>query len=316
MASSDSGPLYEIPVLLVMFTRLDTARLVFDKVREVRPAKLYIAADGPRKGRPDDVEKIARVRQYIMGNIDWECDVKTLFRDQNIGCKRGPSEGISWFFKHEEKGIILEDDCVPTTEFFQFCRWALEEYEHKPSVGLVSGSNLVDYRFDSPYRNGFSRYINIWGWATWRDRWAHFNPHVAIPDLKRLDAQLKSDPDLRSWERVFWKNVFKHMLTVESIWDFFFQFAFFQQGLVSVYPTRNLVHNVGFGSDATHTTSLPDYVRKSMPEEGSNINSRPVLELSAPDIERDRVMAQTIWSCTPLRTLRLSVMNVVRYMKI
>lgn len=310
------SPRYNIPILLVVFTRLDTTRLVFECVREARPMRLYIAADGPRPGHPDDSYKIEQVRDYLLEQVDWDCEVKTLFREENIGCKRGPSEGITWFFEHEEKGIILEDDCVPTPEFFRFCAWALEKYRNNPKIGLVSGSNLIDYRFSSPYRNGFSKYINIWGWATWKDRWALFDPHIAIPDLKKLDTKLKNDPDLRLFERVFWKNIFKHMFTVDSIWDFFFQFAFFRHGIMSVYPTKNLVRNVGFGSDATHTHSLPDYVEKSMPVEGVDLLSLPVQEIIVINLDRDRMMTSTIWNCTPAHTARLMLMNLIRYINI
>ena len=107
-------------ILFLVFNRPDTTTKVFQMIRQAKPPRLYIAADGPRKNKEGEEEKIAKVRA-IVNNIDWPCEVKTLFRDKNLGCKKAISEAITWFFKNEDQGIILEDDCLPHLDFFSYC---------------------------------------------------------------------------------------------------------------------------------------------------------------------------------------------------
>ena len=128
-------------VLFLVFNRPDTTIKVFEKIREAKPSRLYVAADGPREGYSDEKKKVMKVRK-IATNVDWPCEVKTLFRDKNLGCKKGVGTAIKWFFEHEEQGIILEDDCLPDPSFFRFCEELLEEYRHNTKIMLVSGQNL------------------------------------------------------------------------------------------------------------------------------------------------------------------------------
>ena len=156
----------DTPVLFLVFNRSDTATQVFEKIRQVRPSRLYVAGDGPREGYNEE-EKVAKARE-IATRVDWPCEVKTLFRDKNLGCAHGCSNAISWFFQHEEKGIILEDDCVPHLDFFTFCENLLDRYAEDERVTVVSGNNFQKgkWRGDASYY--FSKFPHIWGWATWR----------------------------------------------------------------------------------------------------------------------------------------------------
>lgn len=108
----------KIPVLFLVFNRLDTTKQVFEVIRQAKPQRLYVAADGPRADRPGENEMVQAVRDYVMDSIDWDCEINTLFQDHNLGCKHAVSGAISWFFENEEMGIILEDDCLPDLRFF------------------------------------------------------------------------------------------------------------------------------------------------------------------------------------------------------
>ena len=108
-------------VLFLVFNRLDTTKEVFKAIRKAKPSRIYIASDGPRKIKNNEADKVKEVRSYIINNIDWQCDVNTLFREENLGCKIAVSTAIDWFFDNEEQGIILEDDCFPSQSFFWFC---------------------------------------------------------------------------------------------------------------------------------------------------------------------------------------------------
>jgi len=151
------------PVLLLIFNRPDTTQLVFNKIRKARPAELYIAADGPRKNQPDDPENCRKARE-ILRQVDWDCKISTLFREENLGCKIGVSSAIDWFFSEVEEGIILEDDCVPDQSFFQFCQELLARYRDDKRVMMISGDNFQFGRRRTDYSYYFSQYVHIWGW--------------------------------------------------------------------------------------------------------------------------------------------------------
>ncbi len=162
------------PVLFLVFNRPDSTRKVFDAIRSARPPKLYITADGPRPDRPAEAKLCSEVRA-IASAVDWPCEVKTLFRESNLGCKAGVSSGITWFFSHEDEGIILEDDVLPVPTFFNFCDEMLERYRDDARVSMISGCNLISNHFSPKQSYFFSRYNLIWGWATWRRAWQHYD---------------------------------------------------------------------------------------------------------------------------------------------
>ena len=130
------------PVLFLVFNRPDTTRRVLEAIRQAQPSQLFIAADGPREGKSGEAEKCADVRRIVNEGIDWDCEVKTLFRDKNLGCKVAVSRAIDWFFEHVEEGIILEDDCLPHPTFFRFCEELLNKYRDDERIGQISGDNF------------------------------------------------------------------------------------------------------------------------------------------------------------------------------
>ena len=153
----------------MVFNRPDTTAQVFETIRQAKPARLYVAADGARKEKDGELERVAMVRE-IATTVDWPCEVKTLFQDKNLGCKNAVSSAISWFFEHEEQGIILEDDCLPSADFFDFCENNLEKYRSDTRIMMIAGTNyLPSENLRVPFF--FSEHFIIWGWATWRRAW-------------------------------------------------------------------------------------------------------------------------------------------------
>ena len=150
------------PILFLVFNRPDTTQRVFAQIRKIQPKQLFIAADGARKGKEGEQERVAQVRKLILEGIDWDCEVKTLFRDENLGCGKAVSEGITWFFKNVEQGIILEDDTLPDLSFFPFCEELLERYKDDERVAMISGYCKFG-KYKSPYSysstNGMS---DVW----------------------------------------------------------------------------------------------------------------------------------------------------------
>lgn len=248
----------EVPILLIAWRRPHTLRQVINAIRPIAPNRLFVACDGPCRDRPDQVEKVAATRAVIDSEIDWPCQIERLYSDANQGCSSGPIRAITWFFDHVNEGIILEDDCVPHPDFFPYCANLLERYRHDSRVWCISGNNFQngDWRGDGSYY--FSRYSHCWGWATWRKCWQHYDANLTKwPDLlaSGLMESIFEDPI----ERQYWSEIFQRTFekSVEiTWWDYQWFFACITRSGLTALPNNNLVSNVGFGEDATHTTKI------------------------------------------------------------
>ncbi|MDV7199725.1 hypothetical protein RYZ18_00125 [Roseovarius sp. 10] len=242
------------PVALIIFNRPDATERVFSAIASARPPKLLVIADGPRGDRVQEAEKCALTRA-IIDRVDWDCEVLTNFSDKNLGCKVRVSSGIDWVFDQVEEAIILEDDCLPHPTFFRYCQELLVRYRHDQRIGLISGDNFQFGRRRNDDSYYFSKYVHIWGWATWRDRWVA-NYDVAMSNWPRIrDGGWLSDIFDHGREAFFWHNIFERVYRGEiDTWDYQWVFANWLQGRLTVLPTVNLVTNIGFDANATHTT--------------------------------------------------------------
>lgn len=254
-------------MLFLVFNRPVTTRRVFEVIRKAQPPRLYVAADGPRVQKAGELERCVEVRQ-IMSEIDWPCTVKTLYRDENLGCKKAVSQGISWFFEHEEEGIILEDDCLPSSSFFAFCDELLERYRHDERVAQIGGVNFQAGKPRMDWSYYFSRYNHIWGWASWRRAWKWYDVDIALwEDVKKggwLEDIGFSDAEARFWESAF-EGVAKGKI---DTWDYQWTFACWINSALTALPNSNLVSNIGFGPGATHTVNPSEYSGRSVCEIG------------------------------------------------
>jgi hypothetical protein len=264
-------------VLFLVFNRLDTTKQVFEAIREAKPPRLYIAADGARETKDGEDTKVKQVRDYITSNIDWECEVKTLFREQNFGCKMAVRGAIDWFFQNEEMGIILEDDCLPTQSFFWFCEELLERYKDDMRVGQISGDNFQKgvKRGDADYY--FSIYNHIWGWASWANRWKNYDVLLSTMENSNFIDNLIAEKNTNK----YWKNVFEQMKQQKiDTWDYQWTFTLWNNNQLTILPNINLIENVGFGADATHTTGESEF---------ANLEAHEIILKSHPrNIEQNR----------------------------
>ncbi len=247
--------MFNTPILFLIFNRKDTTEKVFKRIREIKPKYLFIAADGPRANKDGENEKCKQTRN-IVSQIDWDCDVKTLFRDKNLGCKIAVSSAITWFFSHVEQGIILEDDCLPHASFFKYCETLLNRYKNDEDVMHIGGNNFS-------YKNNwfkkeqyyFSAYSLIWGWATWRRAWNKYDINLTESDFllksSKIEKYLKTSVEINYWRDHFDKVKYYNL----STWDYSWQYTIWQNNGLTVLPFKNMVENIGFGDDATHTTS-------------------------------------------------------------
>ncbi|MDP1625100.1 MAG: hypothetical protein Q8L64_04995 [bacterium] len=289
------------PVLITIFNRPDKVRALMSALALVKPSRLYVAADGPRHNVTTDVALCDEARA-IASSPSWPCEVETLFSEKNLGVDPAVERAISWFFDNEESGIILEDDCIPHPDFFHFATEMLDRYTTDERVMMISGNNYQNgqKRGDGSYY--FSRYANTWGWATWRRSWKHYDTK-----LSSLDSFISSDKvtSIRPADEIkHWTRYFKKLKAgIHTPWDAKWIFAIWNNDGLCVVPNANLVENIGFGSDATHT---------------ANSNSQAVRASSFPppyhapstvvaDDEADRYLFESIYRLTFLRRLRHAV---------
>jgi hypothetical protein len=243
-----------VAVLFLVFNRPDVTSRVFEAIRQARPPRLYIAADGPRLHRPGETEKCTQVRN-IVSQVDWPCSVITLFRPNNLGCKRAVSSAIAWFFAKEEEGIILEDDCLPSRSFFWFCQDLLQRYRDDSRIWQICGTTYLTRELDRSDRASyfFSKYGPIWGWATWRRAWQSYDADLGKwPQMSEEINFCSVYPD--RLERTARKDLGDRLSRGEiDTWDYQWGMAKnFQSGL-SIVPAKNMIVNIGFGPEATHT---------------------------------------------------------------
>lgn len=248
------------PVLIIAFNRPETTKFVIDRIREVKPTKLYVAIDGPRI----DVERDKSLCQKVVEitkDIDWDCSAKYLIRETNLGCKHNVVRAISWVLENEDRLIVIEDDIVPTKSFFSFAQELLEKFKNDERIGIISGSNytpvedlLSDYLF--------TKYGHIWGWATWKRVWDKFD--VDVPDL---EAEVKSGLVHIYFndaiERRYFKNYFSLWLRrikmkKENAWGPQFFYFRLRNNFLSVVPRVNLVSNIGNRSSRTESIAAKD----------------------------------------------------------
>jgi hypothetical protein len=245
--------LFPVPVVFIIFNRPDEALRTFSEIAKIKPSKLLIIGDGPRRNVPGEEAKVLEARA-IIDSVDWDCEVLTHFSEENLGCKHRVASGLDWAFGLVEEAIILEDDCLPSHSFFLFCREMLEKYRNHSEVGMIAGIN-----FQKGARRGnadyyFSKYMHIWGWATWSNRWRNY-----------YDVQMKDWPTFRDSKeflnitsslsnRNFWVNIFDKVYRGEiGTWDYQWVFVNWLHKRFCIIPNINLISNIGFGQGATHT---------------------------------------------------------------
>ena len=247
---------FSTPVLMIIFNRYQSAKEVLQRVRQVRPAKLYIAADGPRAHVPEDFVQCAEARR-IIDEVDWECEVHTLLQESNLNCSLGPVTAMNWFFDAEEMGIVLEDDCLPSRSFFHFCRELLLRYRNDTRIMHIGGRN---YQFGRRYGDAsyyFSDYGHVWGWASWRRAWKLNNLSL------RNFAQIKNEGLFRNilhnpLQRYYYMRKFAKTVdpkTHVTWWDYQWDYSRWTNNGLAIIPKVNLVENIGFGVQATHTAN-------------------------------------------------------------
>jgi len=263
---------FNTPILFLVFNRYNETVKVFQEIKKVKPKYLFLSADGPRLHKEGEKEVCDSIKFYILQNIDWECSIETRFQAKNVGCKLAVSTAIQWFFKHVEEGIIIEDDCLPNLSFFKFCEEMLKTYKHDNNIFAINGCNFGFHLNISNYIK--SKYLNVWGWATWRrssnivdysmTKW--INDKQGIRFIWKNLRKSYFDYDYYWFQ--YWKYNFDSVASNDlDTWDYQWQYTAMLHKMKVIVPTVNLIKNIGFGINATHTTNINYHISDLMSHE-------------------------------------------------
>ena len=240
---------YKIPIIINLFNRIEPIKKLMKILLQVKPSKLYIASDGYRTDIDGEVEKVDEVRKYILANITWECEVKTLFREKNLGCKYALHGAVQWFFQQEERGIVLEDDILPSLSFFTFCEKMLEMYRDDKRIGSISGRNELgqcqtnlDYSFTSKFF--------CWGWASWSDRVLDNNVELANTSIVNGNIY----KGLHFKEQLLLEGMIGLIKSKQvNSWAYPYDLSFRQKRQLCLIPSKNMIQNIGLDIIGAHS---------------------------------------------------------------
>ena len=252
--------MYKIPILFIIFNRKDIALKTFETIKVIKPSKLYIASDGARPHVAGEKAKVEATRKMVLDAIDWDCEVKTRFSEINQGCCNGVFNAINWLFESEERGIIVEDDCMLKSSFFPFAEEMLDKYKDDLRIGLIDAANYLP-NINIPDSYGFSKYKSTNGWSTWKRAWKLMDLNMEWRGGAFEDSII-ANMAYKSKEYAFWKYRLKAIdLNDVSAWDFQWYFTLSAYNMLAIYPKYSLTTNIGFGEDATHTNhgKMPSY---------------------------------------------------------
>ncbi|PIY69226.1 hemolytic protein HlpA-like protein [Candidatus Roizmanbacteria bacterium CG_4_10_14_0_8_um_filter_39_9] len=233
------------PIVFIIFNRPTLTQKVFNEIKKAKPAQLFIISDGPRNEK--ERELINETRK-IIDRIDWKCEVYKKYSETNLGCKISVSSGLDWVFSKVDQAIILEDDCVPDQSFFPYCEELLERYRNNKKIMMVSGDNF--FKTSSEFSYNFCHHSLIWGWATWRRSWVLYKKACLLP-VEKLEENRSEFQTLVSGRRL--DAIKKTIEGKIDTWDYMWQYAMLLCKGLCIYPSVNLVRNIGFGNGATHT---------------------------------------------------------------
>ncbi len=266
------------PVLIIAFNRPDKFYQVFRKVLESNPPKIYISLDGPRDKNHEDITNLKRIHEIINQNIEL-ATIQVTASPINLGCRKNVITSIDWFFDNENQGIILEDDCVPRDDFFEFSDQSLHNYFNDKSIFTISGSNF--------FRNSFSdnlelviesKFPNVWGWATWRDRWIIHKRSLGLETNSQINLLFKKELN----EGLSQKYLAEALNLVEKgildTWDYELTITSLTNDMKNLHSVRNLITNIGFDASATHTKRTPEWLRPTPSKLDKNIPYDAMIE--------------------------------------
>ncbi len=305
----------ETPITFIIFKRPHTTAKVFELIRQVKPKKLFVIADGPRHDREGEAEKCAATRE-IIEQVDWNCEVIKNYSEVNLGCAKRVSSGLDWVFSNVEETIILEDDCIPNITFFQFCEELLEKYRYDNRITSIAAQNAQLGQKRTDYSYYFSSYSHCWGWASWRRAWQHYDLQIKlwqeVKESNILNNILFDSKAVSYWESVF-DSIYDNPTGIT--WDYQWTFACWMQGGLNIIPNVNLIKNVGLGADSTNFNSSQDYSFINLPTETMEfpLQHPPYI---VKNLQADKFIQNTVYGATRLDIFKQKLKKILQDKKL
>lgn len=242
------------PVLILLYKKPKTTVQVINALKKVKPKLIYIAINIPpiNKNKQDyiDYKKVLK----LLDKIDWKCDLKIKKRKKHLSPYDSYKSAINWFFKNEKEGIILEDDTVPNKSFFTFCNQMLKKYRNNNRIALISGTSFYKKENLNKETYFFSNIPFMWGYATWKRTILGRDEKMKNWPKNKKDVFNKITSD--KFFIKYWSKMFNDLYNKKFIaYDFQMAYSNFKNKKLTIFPKKNLVKNIGFGNNATHTKS-------------------------------------------------------------
>lgn len=298
---------FSTPILFIIFDRLDTSSKVLEQIKIKKPRVLYIFSDAPRIEKKGEAEKCEYVKKCILESIDWDCEIKTFFPKVNLGPGKGVASAVKWFFENETEGIVLEHDCLPHIDFFDFCEEMLDKYRDNELISMISGSNFTDDIHENKKSYGFSGLGHIWGWASWK-RTVNQYDFDDLLNTSEFNLLLKNYPYIKHKGLIRYFK-FMHFLLVKKkivTWDLQLQYVIWKNKGLSIFPHTNLISNIGFGKDAVHC--------KDENNKLANIKTGSILPLNHPtEISHNKLYDKTYYDRFIRKSPVRSIASKLRY---
>ncbi|WP_310962209.1 hypothetical protein [Nocardioides terrisoli] len=308
---------------LICYNRPDLVRRVVSAVREAAPEELFVVADGPRVGDAEDARRCAQVRAALEDEIDWPCTVRRRYAEKNSGVEQTVELGLDWVFEQVDRAVVLEDDCVPDPTFFRFCAELLDRHADDERVMMVSGQMFViDPSRFAGASYAFTTFSITWGWATWSRAWQRHRGlfprdyETVFPGADSVDAAWRVEPARPTGNSLVTRAGGRYFAEVAAAkehefgWDSQWFLTQVALDALAITPAINLVHNAGFGEDATHTVStrtLPPAEKMRFPlrhpvEGARNVDAQHDLEVGI--VRSNGRLARRLRRLTPQGRLR------------
>lgn len=293
---------FNTPILFLVFNRPDATARVFEAIKNARPSKLFIAADGPRLNKHGEQELCDQVKK-IVEHIDWPCEVRHHYAETNRGCRNNVSEAITWFFENVPEGIILEDDCLPHPSFFSYCEELLARYRNNDRIKIISGDNFQFGKKCDDASYYFSCFPHIWGWATWKRVWDEYDLSMSTYPKFKAENRISTIFNDKKIQR-YWMNLFERLYNNEvDTWDGQLVYAIYNNDGLTILPNVNLITNIGYAPDATHTKE---------PDIFSNLPAYPIGDLLHPGIIEVNKEADDFYSAFLKKNLIQRITNKLK----
>lgn len=255
--------MFDIPVALFIFKRIEKSVKIIEAISKVKPQKLYIVSDAGRN--TEEIDHVEKCRRAVEDSINWECDIVKMYSEVNQGCHNIGIAAMK-IFAEEKYCIFLEDDNYPCDSFFEYCRTMLQRYDHDDRILWICGTNYMgDYSPQDGADYVFTQHMLPCGWASWSEKFntyyeydfQHLNEDTEKEVKKNYSSRRLYKYDLKNW-----KSELENKKNGRyASWDYHMNFSLRYHNKLGIAPRYNQITNIGVDEFSEHGgTSMDNYL--------------------------------------------------------